>query len=168
MLKIILNNIYKDMNPYNFKYYELDIPSIQSTLNKFKDKFSNIENLKQNDKIYFDSSNIIQVTPVGYLQSATRWYYSYNRHEIFEQLSSSIDDYMKFCDMLTFYKDYMQQYETAEHFNVIYNESHNYLSKIVQGVETLMKTYEDDGIMKENLKGLVDLITNKIIIRTIL
>ena len=66
MFKIILNDMYKDMNQYNIRY-ELDIPNIITTFNNFKDKFCNLEKLNENDKIYFDSSNIVQISPAGCL-----------------------------------------------------------------------------------------------------
>ena len=167
MFKIILNDMYKQMNQYNIRY-ELDIPNIVSTFNKFKDKFYNLEKLNENDKIYFDSSNIVQISPAGYFQPATRWYNSYNRTSIFQTLQKSIDEYLKFCEMLFCYKEHMQQYESACEFNKIFDETHGYLSKILTGVAILTKTYSSDEIMKKNLDEITKLLTNKIMLSSVL
>ena len=167
MFKIILNDMYKDMNQYNIRY-ELDIPNIITTFNNFKDKFCNLDKLNENDKIYFDSSNIVQISPAGYLQPASRWYYSYNREVIYDTLHKSIDEYLKFCEMLFCYKEHMQQYESAREFNIIFDQTHRYLSKILSGVSILTKTYSSDEKMKKKLDDITKLLTNKIMISSVL
>ena len=167
MFKIILNDMYKQMNQYNIRY-ELDIPNIASTFSNFKDKFYNLEKLNENDKIFFDSSNIVQISPAGYLQPATRWFNSYNRTTILETLQKLIDEYLKFCEMLFCYKQHMQQYESARDFNKIFDETHRYLSKILAGVAVLTKTYSSDETMKEKLDEITKLLTNKIMLSSVL
>ena len=167
MFKIILNDMYKEMNQYNIRY-ELDIPNIITTFNNFKDKFCNLEKLNENDKIYFDSSNIVQISHAGYLQPASRWYYSYNRDTIYETLYKSIDEYLKFCEMLFCYKEHMQQYESARDFNIIFDETHRYLSNILSGISILSKTYSSDETMKKKFDDIIKSLTNKIMISSVL
>ena len=148
--------------------YELDIPNIQSTFNNFKTRFANLENLNVYDKIYFDSSNVVHISHSGYFQSTSRWLNSYNREKMYKNLNKNIDEYLKYCEMLSCYRTYMQNSESAQHFNDLFNESFAFISKIIIGIETLCKTYSDDKALNEKLSNIITKLTNKIIINTIL
>ena len=163
MFKTILKDIYKDMDLY--KKYDIDIEDLQRTFSNFKLKLHNLENLREGDKIYFDDSNIIRITRSGYLQCATRWYYSYNRHEIFVLLHNLIIEYFQFCDMLLYYKKHIYANKIDYIFNKIYNDVYNYLSKLVVGIEILKNTYSDDYSIQQKFDDLISLITNKFIMK---
>lgn len=163
MFKTIFNNIYKEMNLH--KYYDIDIEDLQNTFSDFKHRLRNLEYVNEGDKIYFDDKNVIQITPSGYFQCATRWYNSYNRHEIFLLLHNLINEYFQFCDMLSYYKKHIYLNKIDYLFNRIYNEAYNYLSKLIVGIETLKDTYYDDESIKRKFKDLISLITNKFVMK---
>lgn len=164
MFKTVLNHMYKEMDLY--KYYDIDVQDLQNTFNNFKTKLHNLENINTGDKIYFDELNIIQITPSGYLQCATRWYNSYNRHEIFTLLHNLINEYFQFCDMLSYYKKHIYMNKIDYLFNKTYNQAYNYLSKLIIGIERLKNTYDDDESIKRKFKDLISLITNKFIMKS--
>ena len=163
MFKIIFNDMYKEMDLY--KCYDIDVEDLQNTFSNFKLKLHNLENINEGDKIYFDDSNVIQITPSGYLQCATRWYNSYNRHEIFTLLHNLINEYFQFCDMLSYYKKHIYLNKVDYLFNKTYNDVYSYLSKIIIGIEKLKNTYYDDESIRGKFRDLISLITNKFILK---
>lgn len=164
MFKTVFTNIYKDMDI--FKHYDIDIEDIQNTFTKFKNKLQNLEIINEGDKIYFDESNKIQITPSSYIQCAVRWYNSYNRHEIFALLHGLINEYFQFCDMLTYYKQHIYNNKNNYLFNKIYNETYNYLSKLIISIEILKNTYYNDFTIQKKFDDLKNLISNKLLMKT--
>ena len=165
MFKTVFTNMYKDMDI--FKNYDIDIEDLQNTLSNFKHKLHNLEKVNDGDKIYFDESNIVQITPSSYLQCAIRWYNSYNRYEIFELLHSVINEYFQFCDMLTYYKHHIYNNKNNYLFNKIYNDTYNYLSKLIISIEILKNTYNNDLNIQKRFDDLKTLISNKLILKSV-
>lgn len=156
MLKILLDNN-KDMNNITFDY-----KSINDTLEKFKNQFNNFFDLSYNDKISFDSSNIIHIDKYDYTQFMKRWYYSNNRHNTIKNLEECIQELFTFNKMLKYCKVYDYNTSSLILSNII-NEYCKIMKKIKNSLIILQRTYEqDEDIVNRiyNLMNTIDTITS--------
>jgi hypothetical protein len=151
MLKILLD-YNKDMNNMT-----LDYKSINNTLEKFKIQFNNFFDLSYNDKISFDSSDIIHIDKYDYTQFMKRWYYSNNRHNTIEKLEECIQELFTFNKMLKYCKVYGYNVSSFILLNII-NDYCNIMRKIKKSLIILQKTYEQD----EDIVNRIYIIINNI------
>ncbi|ADO67109.1 hypothetical protein crov076 [Cafeteria roenbergensis virus] len=62
---------------------------LEEEINKFINKFKNLQNLKVGDKLYYNNNNV-EILQNGYFQSLTRLVYSQNRIKFYDEFKKDI------------------------------------------------------------------------------
>lgn len=135
-----------------FHRYDIDIDNITITMNRFNRVFSNFLTLEINDKIYFDTSQTIQINKPDISGRLYRWANSINRNNTIIPLIDVINDLLKFNTMI-----YMYMNKTMNHMNIlllICKQVQDLLTGIMRSIDILRKTYSDDDELCDNLQQL--------------
>ena len=131
-------------NRLNYREALLNNVPIKEIIHKNMKKLSNLKNIQENDKFYFNENDEISIHKYSYYQGISRWYYSLNRDDLMNKLLQIISDYN---DTLQCLKDELQvplPFNARIHALEIASEVNTFNFNISNGLANLKKTYKDD------------------------
>lgn len=126
---------------------------VEEELNKFKNKFKNLDKLEKGDKMYYQN-NVIEIIKGGYLQGLTRFISFQDRYKFYDEFKKDIERLNKIIDNLIVQYNVLLGVLSHKYY-LNFGKIKKLHQKILRVLSILIETYHDD---KEYVKKLFHLI----------
>lgn len=135
---------------------DLDMEDIENNSQRFLGALDGLSKVKSGEKLYMVKENDETIFYVDqmYFQSIMRWVYGQKRDEIYKELSTILEDYFKFLNMLeNIYKNDKNSTDSKrEKLLEIMGKHADFSNLCIQGLGNLTETYVDN----EDYKSLYE------------
>ena len=117
---------------------DLDMEDIENNSQRFLGALDGLSKVKSGEKLYMVKENDETIFYVDqmYFQSIMRWVYGQKRDEIYKELSTILEDYFKFLNMLeNIYKNDKNSTDSKRKLLEIMGKHADFSNLCIQGLE---------------------------------
>ena len=140
--------VVQQIKPYKVNYKEY-----KDRMIKYQDKLDIFKDLKEGEKIgKDDNTGEYYITPPGYFQQITRWWYEENRDKTIKYMSKEFDDFVGFLDDISMELD---NSNTKPLIVYVKMKIFPFINEIILGLYTLKKTYSDYEKMVAKVDSII-------------
>lgn len=127
---------------------------------EFQQKFAVLINLEDGEKLSLYDNRLHKDTNSSYLQPITRWWSNQGRSNIVEYIKNELETYLSFLEFVrgAHYSSKCAPRERTQLFT-IYNNHLNIVKNIIQGINTVIRTYSNSVNIVNELNKMIQKLT---------
>ena len=140
--------VVQHIKPYNVNYKEY-----KDRMIKYEEKMNIFKDLKEGEKIgKNENTKEYYITPPGYFQQLTRWWYDENRDKTIKYITKEFNDFVGFLDDLI-----METNNNNSKPLIVYIKLKifPFINEIMVGMYTLKKTYSNYNKMTAKVDSII-------------